>query len=187
MKDLSLNVLDIVQNSVTAGARKITVSLADLAGKDLLTISVEDDGCGMQEDFLKKVTDPFITTRTTRNVGMGIPLFKMAAEMAGGTFDLRSAPGEGTTVRASFRRSHIDRPPVGNMAETIVTIVQGNPEIRLIYIKSTDRDSFVFDSEEIAEALGGVPLDTPEVLAWIREYIEENENELNVQNMEMEL
>lgn len=178
MKELSLNVLDIAQNSVAAGAHYIRIELVDFIGRDLLEITVEDNGCGMDSDFLRKVTDPFITTRTTRKVGMGIPLFKMAAEMSGGTFAIESAPGNGTKVKATFQRSHIDRPPIGNMAETITVLLQGNPSIRLICTFMTDQGEFVFDTDEILREIGTLPIDTPEIIRWIREYIDENTQDL---------
>ena len=187
MKELSLNVLDIAQNSVVAGAHHIRIGLADSAGRDRLEISVEDDGHGMEAEFLKRVSDPFFTTRTTRKVGMGIPLFKMAAEMSGGAFIMESAPGAGTKVRAEFQRSHIDRPPVGSMPDTIAVLIAGNPAIRLTYRLTTDIGEFVFDTDTIRKELGAelgmddIPLDMPEVIRWIREYIRESEMELGLQ------
>jgi len=178
MEDLSLSVLDIAQNSLAAGARHLRIEVLGFPERDLLEITIEDDGRGMRKELLEKVTDPFVTTRKTRKVGLGIPLLKMTAEMAGGSFSIESEPGVGTRVKATFGYSHIDRPPVGNMAETITTIIQGNPEVSLLYIRAEEQDSFEFDSEAVSAALGDVPLREPEVLQWIREYIEENEPEL---------
>ncbi len=167
--------LDLVQNSIKAGADCVAVSITESVSSDLLTISITDDGCGMDEEFLRRVTDPFTTTRTTRRVGMGIPLFKMAAEMAGGSFEISSRKGEGTSLRAVFQLSHIDRPPLGDMAGTVAAIVQSSPEMKLIYELKTDEGAFTFSTEEIKEALGDVSLSEPEVVEWIREYVRENE------------
>lgn len=178
MKELSLNILDLAQNSITAGAKHIAVSVIEKAAGDTLLISIEDDGCGMDEDFLRQVTDPFTTTRTTRKVGMGIPLFKMAAEMSGGSFHIESEKGRGTRLEGRFELSNIDRPPIGDMAGTMEALVQGAPEIDFTYVRETDKGKFCFSTEELREALGGVPLSEPEVLEWIREYVREGEAEL---------
>ncbi len=178
MKELSLNVLDIAQNSVSAGAKNIVIEINELESKDIVEIIITDDGCGMSEEFLARVTDPFTTTRTTRKVGMGIPLLKMEAEMAGGSFSIESEVGKGTRVYASFGRSNIDMPPLGDLTGTIITLVQGSPDIDFIYRRRTDKGEYEFSAAEVREALGGVPLDTPEVLVWIREYIEENESNI---------
>ncbi|NLM61992.1 MAG: ATP-binding protein [Clostridiales bacterium] len=178
MEDLSLHVLDIAQNSLRAGAKVISIEIRRLPGKDLLEIEVEDDGCGMDRDLLSKVTDPFFTTRKTRSVGLGLPLFKMAAEMTGGSFDISSTPGKGTRVKASFGFTHIDRPPLGSMSETIVTLIQGNPDVRIRYREVTENASFEFDTQEISQILQGVPLNEPEVLQWIKDHIDQCEQEL---------
>jgi anti-sigma regulatory factor (Ser/Thr protein kinase) len=178
MEDLSLNILDIAQNSLAAGAKRLRIEIGEFPGEDLLEILIGDDGRGMDKELLERVTDPFVTTRKTRNVGLGIPLLKMAAEMAGGSFSIESRPGEGTAVSASFKYSHIDRPPIGSMAETITAIIQGRPDISLLYKRSEGRKTFEFDTEDIYPSLGDIPPNEPEILQWIREYIEENEAEL---------
>jgi len=164
MEDLSLSVLDISQNSLAAGARHLRIEVLGFPAKDLLEISIEDDGHGMRKDFLERVTDPFVTTRKTRKVGLGIPLLKMTAEMAGGEFSIESEPGVGTCVKATFRYTHIDRPPIGNMAETIVAIIQGNPDISLVYKRAEGQESFEFDTETVSAALVDIPLNEPVVL-----------------------
>ena len=179
MKELSLNVLDLVQNSIKAGAKRVYIGVTESEAADKLSISIEDDGCGMDEDFLRRVTDPFTTTRTTRRVGMGIPLFKMAAEMAGGSFRISSKKGEGTSLLGEFQLSHIDRPPLGDMAGTIAAIVQSTPEMELKYELKTDEGAFTFSTEEPKEVLGDVSLSEPEVVEWIRDYVRENELSLN--------
>jgi anti-sigma regulatory factor (Ser/Thr protein kinase) len=175
MKELSLNILDLVQNSITAGARNVGIAVSESGMTDLLTLSIEDDGCGMDAAFLAQVTDPFTTTRTTRKVGMGIPLFKMEAELSGGGFQIESEKGRGTKLHASFQLSHIDRPPLGDMADTMTVLVQGSPDVDFLYLRGTDRGSFRFSTKEVRETLGDIPLSEPEVLDWIREYIREGE------------
>lgn len=171
MKELSLHVLDIAQNAIQAGAARLLIRLALEAG--MLTITIGDDGCGMSEAFLKDVCDPFSTTRTTRQVGMGLPLYKLAAEQAGGWFDIRSQQGEhhGTVVKAAFNTANIDCPPLGDMAETVVTILQGNPELSLVYEYSDETGEKRLSTDEMRELLGDVPLNEPEVLMWAREYL----------------
>lgn len=178
MKELSLNILDLSQNSITAGAKNVDLTVIEKESEDRLSISVEDDGCGMEPDFLKRVIDPFTTTRTTRKVGMGIPLFKMAAEMSGGSFQIESEPGRGTRISAEFKLSHIDRPPMGDMAGTMTVLVQGSPDIDFTYTRETEKGLFQFSTATLRETLGGVPLSEPEVLSWINDFIKEGEEEV---------
>ncbi len=178
MKELSLHLLDIVQNSITAGATRIEIGITNSVSQDLVEISVKDNGCGMSEEFVRRVTDPFTTTRTTRKVGLGIPLFKLAAETAGGEFKIASEVGKGTLVYASFQRSNIDRPPLGDLKGTLITLIQGAPKINIVYTYVTDRGQFILDTEEIREIMDGVAINEPEVLNWIGEFIRENEAEL---------
>ncbi len=183
MKELSLNVLDLAQNALSAGARHIEIAIEESEADDRLSLRIADDGSGMDPDFLAGVTDPFVTTRTTRPVGMGIPLIKMAAEMAEGDFRIRSQKGEGTELTATFRRSHMDRMPVGDMAGTLAALVQGAPDVDYIYTRTTDCGSFTFDTALIRKELEGVPLGEPAVLNWIREYIVSGEAEVMAENM----
>ena len=183
MKELSLNILDIAQNSVKAGADRIDISLEE--GADTLAITITDNGCGMSADFLAAVTDPFTTTRTTRSVGLGIPLFKLAAEQTGGSFSITSrsaetSPGDhGTAVTAVFKKNNIDFTPLGDVISTIVTLIQGSPDIRWIYTHSTPDGAVVLDTDELKAVLGDVPLNIPEVIAWINGYLSEQYAELN--------
>lgn len=179
MKELSLHLLDIVQNSITAGATRIEINITNSVQKDLVAISVKDNGCGMSEEFVRRVTDPFTTTRTTRKVGLGIPLFKLAAETAGGEFKITSEVGKGTVVDASFQLSNIDRPPLGDLKGTLITLIQGSPQINIIYTYVTDQGKFVLNTDEIRNIMEGVPINEPEVLSWIGEFISENEAELS--------
>lgn len=172
MRELSLNILDIVENSVKAEAKIIYIDV--IAKDNVLTISIKDDGKGMSEEFLSRVTDPYTTTRTTRKVGMGLPFLKMEAEMAGGTFDIRSKLGEGTVVTTTFAIDHIDRPPLGDLGETMSTLISNGDEVEYVLhfvFKDTD---FVFDTRELKAQLDGVPMDEPEVLLFIKNYIREN-------------
>lgn len=172
MRELALNILDITENSVKAKADLIEIGV--VADGNLLTISIKDNGCGMDAEFLSRVTDPFTTTRTTRKVGLGIPLIKMEAEMAGGTFAIASEKGVGTVVTTTFEIDHIDRPPLGNLAETMVTLLAGNSLInyRLTYI--VDGREYVFDTAELKAELGDTPLDAPAILIAIKEMLIEN-------------
>lgn len=176
MRELALNILDIAENSVKAGASLVHVMVCAEGGT--LTIEIADDGCGMDAEFLKRVTDPFTTTRTTRKVGLGIPLFKMAAEMAGGTFGIESEKGKGTVVRASFVRDHIDRAPLGDLADTVVTLISGDGAPDFVFDVRVDGKEFVFDTRELKAELDGVPVDEPEVLVFVRDMIKENLNDI---------
>lgn len=173
MKELSLNVLDIAQNSISAGASLITIETLEDTLEDRLYINVLDNGKGMTPEQTAHVTDPFFTTRTTRKVGLGVPLFKMAAEMAGGEFSIRSQVGKGTQVRASFQLSHVDRMPIGDMEGTVGTLIHMNPGLDFVYRRRLDSRAFVLDTRELREVLGDVPLNAPEVGEWIRDYLTE--------------
>ena len=173
MKELSLHILDIVQNSLRAEATCIYISVADSASQDRVEITIEDNGRGMTPVLLAKVTNPFVTTRTTRKMGMGIPLLQMAAEQTGGTLSIDSTPEQGTTLGCMFVRSHIDAPPLGDMPETLVTLVQGSPDVDFIYRHKTDTQELLFDTREIREILEGLPMNTPDVLGWIRGHLQQ--------------
>lgn len=172
MRELSLNILDIVENSVKAEAKIVYIDV--IAKDNILTISIKDDGKGMSEEFLSRVTDPYTTTRTTRKVGMGLPFLKMEAEMAGGTFDIRSKLGEGTTVTTTFAIDHIDRPPLGDLGETMSILISNGDEVDYVLHFVFNETDFVFDTRELKEQLDGVPMDEPEVLLFIKNYIREN-------------
>lgn len=174
MKELSLNILDITYNSIKAKASVIEISVSESVLKNLVEIEIKDNGCGMDEEFLAQVTDPFVTTRTTRKVGLGIPLFKQSAEDTGGSFSITSKVGEGTVVYASFQLDHLDRVPIGDMSSTMVSLIQANDQIRFLYRHATDSGAFVLDTDDLHAQLGDVPLSEPAVLSWIGEYINEN-------------
>ena len=172
MQDLSLNILDIVDNSIKAKASLINVDLT--VKGNILTIEIKDNGCGMDKDFLSKVTDPYSTTRKTRNVGLGIPFFKMEAEMSGGTFSIDSEKGVGTVVKATFEVDHIDRPPLGDISETIVALLPACTDCDMVFKFVADEEEFVFDTRELKEQLEGAPIDEPYVLQFVKEMILEN-------------
>ncbi len=180
MREISLHILDIVQNSVVAGATKIGVDICEDTTNDTLTVTITDNGCGMSEEFLKKVVDPFTTKRTTRKVGLGIPLFKLAAENTGGSFEIKSKLGEGTVVKAVFGHSHIDRQPLGDMAETMLGLFTSYENIDFLYRHGLNGNLFEVDTSELKNVLGDVPFSTPEVYLWLSEYLKEGENELKL-------
>ena len=173
MKDLSLHLLDIIRNSTAAGARNIKVQILAFSSEDELKFVIEDDGTGMDNELLERVTNPFTTTRTTRKIGMGIPLLKASAEMSSGELKIDSVKGKGTILSATFQISHIDRPPLGDIASTMASLVAAEPEIEFILSLNSDNGSFKFDTVEIKEKLDGIPINEIEVVSWIKEYIEE--------------
>lgn len=174
MEDLSLHILDIAENSINAGAKQIEIKIDVDSMKDLLTIEIKDDGKGMNEEVVKNVTDPFYTTRTTRKVGLGLPMLKEAAESANGKVEISSQEESGTKVTASFQLSHIDRKPVGDMTETIVALCSGNPDTKIKYIEICNNNKFIFDSSEIKNRIMDVKINSPEILIFIRKYINDN-------------
>ena len=181
MRELSLNVLDIAQNSIVADATVVTLSVAESNADNRLIIGIEDNGKGMTEETLALVRDPFYTTRTTRKVGMGIPLFRMAAEMAGGSLTIESKPNVGTNVVAMFELNNIDRMPLGDMVGTVVALIRLNPHIDFVYRHTVDENTFEADTRNFREILGDVPLDEPDIIDWISEYLTENLQLLNSQ------
>ncbi|MGN0520480.1 MAG: ATP-binding protein [Candidatus Fimenecus sp.] len=174
MRELSLNVLDIAQNSIAAAATQIQIEVVERTDTHTLTIGIYDNGCGMTDEQVKSVLDPFYTTRTTRKVGMGVPLFKMAAEQTGGSLTVSSKVGIGTNIKAVFHTDSVDFTPLGDMASTVTTLVSMNTEIQFLYRHKVDKREFIFDTAEIREILGDVPLSEPAVVQWMREFIEEN-------------
>lgn len=177
MKELSLHILDIAQNSISAGCTTLNLSLVET--NHVLTLTIADNGRGMSPEFLAAVTDPFTTTRTTRKVGLGLPLLRLAAEQTGGSLHLESAVGVGTTVRAIFHTDNIDCPPLGDMASTVAMLIQGAPEVHFIYERAAGGGSFRLDTGEVREILGpDISLADVEIFLWIQEYIGELEGTL---------
>ena len=178
MKELSLNILDIAQNSIRAEASLIEILLDET--ETTLTITIRDNGCGMSEDFVKTVVDPFSTTRTTRKVGMGIPLLKLAAEQTGGSLTITSVERSvdpahcGTTTSATFDKTHLDFTPLGDVISTIILLIRGSSSTDFVFRHTLPDRTVELDTREIRQVLGDeVPLDTYEVLAWIRDMLTE--------------
>ena len=178
MRELSLNVLDIAQNSISAGALLVEIEVIEDSVNHELLIGIYDDGKGMTPEQLESVRDPFFTTRTTRKVGMGIPLFKFAAEMTGGRLEMESEVGVGTKVRAYFKTDHLDFTPIGDMTSTIITLVTMNLHMDFIYRRKLNSDEFTVDTRQLKEILGDVPLNEPNITLWIQQYINENTKQL---------
>jgi hypothetical protein len=170
MKQLSENILDITMNSVRAGSPLTEVSVTEEGG--MLTLIIKDRGCGMTAEQVANVTDPFFTTRKTRKVGLGLPFLKMEAELTGGSFSIESTVGVGTEVKASFDMSHIDAIPLGDMPETVMTIIGAAPDKDLIFTHKSGEKQISLDTRDLRAQLDGVPLDTPDVLVWVKEYLE---------------
>ena len=172
MKELSLNILDIAENSLKAEATltEILISETDKS----LTITIKDNGYGMSEETIQSVVNPFYTTRTTRRVGLGIPLFKLAAEQTGGNISITSterknSENHGTTVTALFHKEHLDFTPLGDIVSTIITLIQGHPDSDFLFIHKIGEKSVTLDTREIRAILEDIPLDSFEILSWIRD------------------
>ncbi len=184
VRELALHLLDIAENSVAAGAKKVEIIVEEDLPDDRLRLTVQDDGRGMDQQLMAQVTNPFVTSRTTRKVGLGIPLLKAAAEACRGGLQIASTPGRGTSIEVEFQRSHIDRMPLGDLTGTILTLVVGWPLVhwRLIYRAVTrpgvDSAEFVFDDEPIKQELGDVPLTEPEILAFINGLLQKGVREI---------
>ncbi len=169
MEDLSLHILDVAENGITAGASLIQITVEEDLKADTLSIAIEDNGRGMEPEFLAKVLDPFVTTRTTRKVGLGLSLFQQTAQEADGDLTVSSTPGVGTKVKVIMSHSHIDRKPMGNMAETMTTLIEGHPEVDFVYEHRKNGTEYLLDTREIRAELEEVPLNSPEVVRLIRE------------------
>lgn len=176
MEDLSLHILDIAENSVAAGARTITISVVEDVKGDIIVMRVGDDGKGLNEETMKMVIDPFFTTKTVRKVGLGLPFLKQAAEECEGHFDIASEKGKGTTIAASFRRSHIDRKPLGDVGATVMVLIAGNPGIDFEFEYRKDECRYLLKTREIKDQLEDIPINSPDVLKIIRADIDEGLN-----------
>ncbi len=177
MKELSLNILDIAKNSVKAKAENILIELIET--DENLTLTIKDDGCGMSEETVQNVMNPFYTTRTTRSVGMGVPLLKLAAEQTGGSIEIVSVcenddpVNHGTTVKAVFHKNHLDFTPLGDVISTVTILIQGSPDIEWRFVHTLKGESVELDTKELREVLGDVSLDNYEVIKWIEDYLRE--------------
>jgi anti-sigma regulatory factor (Ser/Thr protein kinase) len=179
VRELSLHVLDVLENSLTAGARHIRLEIDEDTRGNRLSITIEDDGCGMDAETQAKAVDPYYTTRTTRHVGLGLPLLKSAAERCEGGLDLTSQVRVGTTVVATFRRDHIDRAPLGDMVSTLMGALLSSREgWELQFRHRLDDREFRLDTAEVREILGDVPLKHPAVREWLESYLRQGYEEL---------
>jgi len=188
MREIALHLLDIAENSAAAESENISIEVHENLCDDLLSVCVTDDGQGMGSETLKKVQDPFYTTRTTRNVGLGIPLLKLAAEMVEGSFSLKSEPDKGTRVEASFRHSHIDRMPLGDLSSTFLAVLVSHPKMNWMFVyRITEKDGtshvFVFENTELKSELGDLSLTEPEILRFVCGLIEEGIDTLRLQTV----
>ena len=171
MRELSLHLLDIAENSVAAGARNIVLRVREDLDSDRLLLSVQDDGKGMAAETAVKIVDPFVTSRTTRKVGLGLPLLKEAAEFCNGFLHIDSTLGKGTLIEVAFQHSHIDRMPLGDLASTIITLLISAPEIHWLFEYQVNQECFILDDAPIKQELDGIPLSDPLVLGYLREMI----------------
>lgn len=176
MEDLSLHILDIAENSVAAGARTIRIVVTEDLANDQLGIEIADDGKGMSTGIVEKAADPFYTTRTTRRVGLGLALLREATTVANGTMEIHSVPDSGTTIRATFQLSHVDRKPLGSMADTIMALIATSAEVDILYKHTRDGKAVLFDSAEIRQQLGNASLNSIEALSVIRAYLNQEED-----------
>ncbi|MDH5203770.1 MAG: ATP-binding protein [Nitrospirota bacterium] len=179
MEDLSLHILDVVENSITAGANRIEIRILEDLKNDIFSVEIKDNGKGMNEDILKNVTDPFCTTRTTRRVGLGLSFLSQSAKEAGGDLTVASKEGEGTVVYACFKHSHIDRKPLGNIVDTLITLIAGSPDIDFFYEHRRNGNIYSLDTKEIKAELEGIPLNSPAVIKIIREDIKNGLKDLS--------
>lgn len=177
MRELSLHILDALENSLAAGATAVELIVEEDMVADRLVIAVRDNGRGMSQVQLSRIFDPFFTTRSTRHVGLGIPLFKAAAERCGGDLTVTSQPGRGTMLRATFQHSHIDRAPLGDMTGTLLAVILAGT-CDLHYVHRVDGQEFEFHTAAIRAELGEIPLTHPAVRQWLQEFIAEGEAEL---------
>jgi len=180
MKDISLHILDIIQNSTAANASLVEISITESDKDDLLMITIKDNGKGMSKELVNSVTDPYTTTRTTRKVGLGIPLLKQNAERTGGSLTITSELGKGTTLIATFKPSNVDCLPIGDIAGVIALTVSGNPTVDFIYNHKKNTSQYLFNTLEIKEVLGEVSIGDSSVSRYLKEMIQTNLEELQI-------
>ena len=180
MKDLAMHIMDIVQNSISAGATLIQVSINESEIEDTLRLTITDNGKGIPAEILEKVTDPYVTSRTTRKVGLGLPLLKQHADSTGGNLTIESKEGSGTTVIATFGLTHFDRQPLGDIAGTMVLLAGANLKIRFVYEHTTEAGEYRFDTDEVNEMLDGMSISEASVMRFLKEMINENLKEIKI-------
>ena len=173
MLELSLHIMDLVQNSLTAGATRVEIRIEESLKEDRLAIEIQDNGKGIPKEMVLRVTDPFVTSRTTRPVGLGLSLFKEAAERCGGGMEVHSEVGRGTRVAVWFQLDHFDRAPLGNIGETMGVLITGNPGVDFVYEHRVDGKAYRLETPAMKKVLDPVPLNDPAVLEFVRRDIEE--------------
>lgn len=173
MQEIAMYILDIAYNCIRAKAKHIQILIEDSIKKNEIDIQIIDDGCGMDENTLQKVIDPFYTTRTTRQVGLGVPMFKESVEATEGTFEIVSKLNQGTSVKACYVKDHLDTPPMGDIIETMMTLILADQSIDYVFQYKEDNHEFVLNTKEVKELLDGVPINQPEIIFWLKEYIKE--------------
>jgi hypothetical protein len=178
VRELSLHILDVVENSLAAKATRINIEIVECLAEDRLTITIEDNGVGMDQEMAIRSVDPFFSTRSTRRIGLGLPLFKAAAEHCNGQFRLESEPGKATTICVQFQHSHIDRVPVGNMTGTLMSLLLSDRLLSLGYVHHVGDRTFEFDTEDVKQTLEDVPISHPLVQEWLLDHLSEGENSL---------
>jgi hypothetical protein len=178
LREISLHIIDIAENGIAADADLIKIKISELRNKNLLEITVSDNGKGIAPEIINKVTDPFFTTRSTRRVGLGLSLFKEAAKRCGGEFNINSREGKGTEISASFVLDHIDLAPIGDLAGSIACLIMGNPGVDFVYTHEYNQRSFTIDTRDIKRELDGVSINRPEVLRYIEDMIKVSIQEL---------
>ncbi len=178
MRELSLHILDIAENSLRSGASLIEIKINEDSDKNLYQIIIEDDGCGMSQCYQDRVLDPFVTERKTRNVGLGLPLFKQTSEMCSGELILKSDLNKGTIVEVNMKRNHIDMPPMGSITDTIISLILAEEECDICFVHKVDDYEYTFSTKEIKEKIEDVDLNDSQIINWIKSYLENNENNL---------
>ena len=173
MQEIAMTILDIAQNSIRACAKLIQIVIRDSHKDNIIHIECLDDGCGMDDKTLQKVTDPFYTTRTTRQIGLGIPMFKESVEATGGWFSIESQKSVGTKIIGEYVKNHLDTPPMGNIAETLITLIQYDDHIDYVFQYICDDFEWVLNTKEIKDILDGVPINQPDIILWLKDYIKE--------------
>jgi hypothetical protein len=173
MLELAAHILDIAENSVRAGARLVEIIIIEDNAENLLSIEINDDGCGMTKDEIKKACDPFYTTKTVRRVGLGIPLLTDAAERAGGKLDLESIKGKGTRLKATFQLDHLDRQPMGDIISTLIILIAGNCDIDFLFRHRKNNRQFEMDTRDIRKEIDDISINHPQILKYIRNVLEE--------------
>ncbi len=182
MKELAMHVYDLMENSTAANSTEVKLTIRDSLKDNIYAFTIEDNGKGMTPEFLARVTDPYTTSRTTRKVGLGLPLIKMNTENCGGGMKLQSEVGKGTRLDFWFQHNHWDRPPMGDLAGTIVMLCAAHEDIHIIYKHITDEDEFVFDTDEIHEALDGMSMNDVKVMGWLKDMVQENLEAIHYNN-----